>query len=211
MMSARFTYCPALGKGADLMSLLKDRVKYAQSKKMRVALTSQVAAPDGPKLQMIAFTDNLAGYEAERNAVRADPSWEAFVQKASPLLRAPVGVELWDHIVPPQTPPQEGGYVARQCFYPTIGTQFDFRAEIVEAARRLQSQGWNYGVLSRMFAPDGPVFQPIFPIKKIADWEAMGAKAMADPDIQRFWRTTGANVRQPHSADLWEVVVAPPT
>ncbi|GEM_PF-2991363 len=208
----RVTYSPAAGKDQEVTSLLKDRVKERASKGHRIFMMTEALSPQGGhRHQLVSLWDNLndLGDVASTYVTKgSDPGSTLYRQKIEPLLRAPVQSELWEVLVPIKTAPKVGEFVVRQSIYPDPAHHIDFRSPLVELTKQMQTQGFNVGQYVQFLPHAGSVFQGIFPLSRLGDFEAFIAKR--PPEVFTWLRTYSALVRKPFEFELWAMATPPP-
>ena len=206
----RVTYEPFGEKNREAIAVLKERVEERRSLGARIFMMSKMINSEGGAVhQLVSFWDSLDDFEEFYPGTAKsgpDQATMQFFEKMTPLLRGLLRTELWQVLQPVATPPMAGEYAVRQAWYPAQGA-VDFGGAISELTRSFQAQGNNIGLYRQVFAPDGVVFQGIFPLKKLSDWDAL--LGQRNDEVFRFLRTFGAQTRKPVSTELWKVVTDP--
>lgn len=210
MFTMRWTYYPTNAGMLDLLELEKEWVKDRQSKGDRIGLLRDAVPVDGARFQTITFFDSLADYDKQRERNRSDTSIRNWIDRTVPLVRAPWRMALFEVVVPVPTLPRQGEYLVRFTGYPAAGRGGDYRATVVDVAKRLQTQGVNIGATWQHFAQEGASAQWILPLKKFGDWEQLQEKVFSDPAVQAFGRAHADIARKPTSQAVWELITEAP-
>ena len=96
MNLVRQIYSPAIGKAGELRSTLEEATRNFQEKGYRVNLYLKVVSDDGPTLVVNGVYDNLEAFEKARDQLLSDPAYRELQEKVAPLMRKPLGVELFN-------------------------------------------------------------------------------------------------------------------
>ena len=203
MFTQRIVLTPALGRAAELVEVLSERVRGQQAQGLRAGLHSPLTG-HGRLVVGIGF-ETLAGLQAFREKNRQDATFQAFQAKIAPLQAKPATFELWEVTIAvnPASPPK---YVQRIVTTAAPGQANALKELLSQRVRENQEKGVTCG-LGQQMASDAPRFGMVVLFASLAEFEARRAQLMADSTGQQFTKKLAALCSTHGEVELSEVLI----
>ncbi|MGE3076609.1 MAG: hypothetical protein AB7N24_21285 [Dehalococcoidia bacterium] len=139
MFNVRIAQSAALGKWPELHTLTLAQVKQRQAQGTRIALSTPIIGASG-RLSIGLSFETLQDLHEFRQRNVADPKFQEFVARISPLLAAPAETEIWEVILPAQQG-DAPAYVQAITWTAQDGEGPALRAALLERMKRRQGEG----------------------------------------------------------------------
>ena len=203
MFTQRIVLTPALGRAAELVEVLSERVRGQQAQGLRASLSSPITG-HGRVVVNIGF-ETLAGLQVFREKNRQDATFQAFQTKIAPLQAKLATFELWEVTIAgnPATPPK---YVQRIVNTAAPGQANALKELLSLRVRENQEKGVTCA-LSQQIASDAPRFGMAVLFASLAEFEARRAQLMADSTAQQFMTKLAALCSTHGEVELSEVLI----
>ena len=205
MNLVRQIYSPAIGKAGELRSTLEEATRNFQEKGYRVNLYLKVVSDDGPTLVVNSLYENLEALEKARDQLLSDPAYRESQEKVAPLIRKPLGVELFNNLVLPSVRPVQGRYVLRTLGYPAPDKVALVGSIATEFVKSRQAERPYIRLWRQIFGSQGVVFDTVDSFETLAEYENVANNP--SPTVQAAVAQVTSLSRAPIVQELYEVLI----
>ena len=210
MLLQRIAYSPAVGKNAEVLELLRERVTATKAQKRASSLiAAHLTGDKGPTYFIDTELQDLAAYQAFHEACEADATVRTLEASVAPMLASPTDSRLFRVAIPlPATPVLHKPYYTHTAwFYPQPGMDFVVQQLVDERVSFFIDEGESAAMWSGSYGNEGGVFILVHHYQRLADFDAFRAKGGADPVGTLFSSRMARVVRFPQETRLSETLL----
>ena len=171
MIVFRVVHYPAIGKAGELRTLIEENVKQSQADGVRTTLIQKVVFDSGPVFVANRVFDNMEALEKFRDQIVSNPTYRESVEKAAPLRRKDIDIEIFNVLVPRSGENVPGRYTFRALAYPALGKEPLVRSIMTESVKSYQAERPFSMLSAQLFSSQGVVFVFSDSFETLAEFE----------------------------------------